>query len=74
MFRIISCLMLTATLTAGFACPAAADDPHTCYEKSDDAGLAACNRVINSRRYSRSQHATAYINRGQDWYDRRELD
>ncbi len=45
------------------------DDPETCRVSSDvEAGIEACNRVINSGRYTRRELARAYVDRGQKYY------
>jgi len=50
-------------------------DPESCRTNPDgDAAIEACNRVINSGRYSRSDVARAYLDRGQRYYTKNEID
>ena len=51
-------------LLAGAVTALAATDPEICLDDSGDVAIEACNRVINSGRYSTEEVATAYINRG----------
>ncbi len=57
-----------ALLCALAAAPAAADDRHICHRDSGDVAIEACNRVINSGRYSGDDLVDAYTNRGQEYY------
>lgn len=55
--------------------PAArADDPEICRVESGDTAIEACNRVISGGHYSQAQVATAYVNRGQEYYVKRDYD
>jgi tetratricopeptide (TPR) repeat protein len=51
-----------------------ADDRDTCREAEGERSLRACNRVIESKRTSRTDLADAHNNRGQYYYKLRELD
>ncbi|MBS0242347.1 MAG: tetratricopeptide repeat protein [Proteobacteria bacterium] len=67
--------LVVLSLVAFAASPArAADDPEICRAESGDVAIEACNRVINSGKYSQAQLATAYVNRGQEYYVKKDYD
>ncbi len=67
-FRFLICLgALTAT-------GALADDVATCRKESGDVAIEACNRVINSGRYSNQDVADSYMNRSAEWVFKSEYD
>ncbi len=62
MLRIVfSCFLLAVALQSTGA--AAADDLHMCIYENGSVAIEACNRAINSGRYSGIDLANAYINR-----------
>ncbi len=62
MLRIyFSCFLLAGALLSTGA--AADDDLHMCIYENGDGSIEACNRAINSGRYSGVDLANAYINR-----------
>lgn len=69
---IILALLISATVSA--VAPAAADDAEDCNVKSGDPAIEACNRAINSGRYSGRALADAYLSRGQEWYLKKDYD
>jgi tetratricopeptide (TPR) repeat protein len=62
------------TLLAGGLASAAADDSESCFRESGDVAIAACGRVIDTRRSTRGQRINAYASRGQEWYVRHDYD
>ncbi len=52
----------------------AADDLHMCIYESGDVAIEACNRAINSGRYSGTDLANAYINRGAEMIQKKDYD
>src|SRR5690348_7581612 len=67
-------LIAALMIVAGPATPSvAADDSKLCRE-STDAGIAACNRAIASRRYKGRDLGFIYLNRGQTYYERKDFD
>jgi tetratricopeptide (TPR) repeat protein len=70
MMRLAGAVLLTALLAG----TAAADDRDVCRVDSGDVAIEACNRVINSGRYSGRDLVDAYINRGQEYYLKKDYD
>jgi tetratricopeptide (TPR) repeat protein len=70
MMRLTGAILLTALLAG----TAAADDRDVCRVDSGDVAIEACNRVINSGRYSGRDLVDAYINRGQEYYLKKDYD
>src|SRR5262245_48971337 len=56
------------------AAPSPDTDRRTCYEASGDVAIEACNRAINSRRFSGRDLAIIYNNRGVEWEKKRDYD
>jgi tetratricopeptide (TPR) repeat protein len=67
-------LILATIVLAHFSAAALADDRKTCQAESGNVAIEACNRVINSGRYRSDEVADAYINRGQEYYVKKEYD
>ena len=66
---------VTAVLLYGLSAAAAlADDRATCHRESGEVAIEACNRVINSGRYSGGDLVDAYTNRGQEHYVKDDYD
>ena len=61
-------------LCAAAAGAAPVDDRQTCARASADVAIAACTRAIASRRYSGSNLAKIYKNRGNAYYDKKDYD
>lgn len=58
---------------AGSAALAQGDDPEICRSGLDlEAGIEACDRIINSERYSPETTAKAYVDRGQKYYQSKD--
>ena len=68
---ISSFLMAGALLTTSAI---AADDLHMCIYENGDVAIEACNRAVNSGRYSGVDLANAYINRAAELIAKREYD
>ena len=69
-FKFSGFLLLGVLLATG----AAADDLKTCIYESGDVALEACNRAINSGRYSGVDLSNAYMNRGAEWLKKGNYD
>lgn len=67
-----SCFLLAGALLSTGA--AAADDLHMCIYENGDVAIEACNRAINSGRYSGVDLANAYINRAAELIAKKEYD
>ena len=52
----------------------AADDLHMCIHESGDVAIEACNRAINSGRYSGVDLANAYVNRAAEMIRKGDYD
>ena len=73
MLRIyFSCFLLAGALLSTGA--AADDDLHMCIYENGDVSIEACNRAINSGRYSGVDLANAYINRAAELIVKKEYD
>lgn len=68
------CVGAALFLLAAAAPGLAAEDPEICRAESGDTAIEACNRVINSGKHPQGVVATAYVNRGQEWYIKKEND
>ncbi len=68
----ISCFLLAGALFSTGA--AAADDLHMCIYENGDVAIEACNRAINSGRYSGVDLANAYTNRAAELIAKKEYD
>jgi tetratricopeptide (TPR) repeat protein len=62
------------TLLAGLPAPAVAEDNDSCFRESGDVAIAACSRVIDSRKSTRAQRIDAYASRGQELYVKHDYD
>jgi tetratricopeptide (TPR) repeat protein len=69
---LFSCFLLAGALLATGA--GAADDLHMCIYENGDVAIEACNRAINSGRYSGTDLANAYINRGAEMIQKKDYD
>jgi tetratricopeptide (TPR) repeat protein len=74
MTRSTSKLLATLLFAAMLSGTAAADDRDVCRVESGDVAIEACNRVINSGRFSGQSLIDAYINRGQEYYLKKDYD
>ena len=70
--RFRALVSLSLLLMAGQ--PALADDREDCRVLSGDPSIEACNRVINSGRYAGRDLMNAYLNRGQEYYLKKDYD
>jgi tetratricopeptide (TPR) repeat protein len=50
------------------------EDNQACSKESGDVAIAACNRAINSRRFSGHALAIIYDNRGVEYYNKQDWD
>lgn len=67
--RFTGYLLAACLAVAAPAAIAQSDDPETCRSSTDlEAGIEACNRAINSGRYSGETLAKVYVDRGQKYY------
>ena len=69
---IIGAVLFTAV--SGLLGPAVADDSDACFRELGDVAIAACSRVIDSRKSTRSNRIEAYASRGQEWYLKHDYD
>jgi tetratricopeptide (TPR) repeat protein len=59
---------------AGLLSPAVAEDSDACFRESGDVAIAACSRIIDSRKSNRANRVEAYASRGQEWYAKHDYD
>src|SRR5262245_34375444 len=71
---VVLCGVIGALLAPPSAAGAPADDRLTCSDVSGDAAIAACSRLIASRRLRGSELAKAYYFRGVEYRDKGDLD
>jgi tetratricopeptide (TPR) repeat protein len=73
--RPMKTFVLGCALLGGLAGAAsAADDRDICQKESGDVAIAACNRAINSGKFTGKSLAIVYINRGAEWKAKKEND
>lgn len=67
--RFLGYLCAVSLAVAGSAALAQNDDPETCRSgQNPETAIEACNRVINSGRYSGETVSQAYVDRGHKYY------
>jgi tetratricopeptide (TPR) repeat protein len=69
---IIGAVVFTAV--SGLLGPAVAEDSDSCFRESSDVAIAACGRIIDSRKSTRANRIEAYASRGQEWYVKHDYD
>lgn len=69
---IIGAVLFTAI--SGTLSPAVAEDSDACFRESGDVAIAACSRIIDSRKSNRANRVEAYASRGQEWYAKHDYD
>ena len=69
---IIGAVLLTAI--SGWLDPAVAEDTDACFRETGDVAIAACGRIIDSRKSNRANRVEAYASRGQEWYAKHDYD
>jgi tetratricopeptide (TPR) repeat protein len=68
----VSCILLAGALPTTSAL--AVDDLHMCIYENGSVAIEACNRAINSGRYSGVDLANAYINRAAEMIAKKDYD
>ncbi len=67
--HVFSAFLITTLALAVSAAQAQGTDPRSCRDEPNaESAIEACNRVINSGRYSKMDLAKAYLDRGQKYY------
>jgi tetratricopeptide (TPR) repeat protein len=69
---VIAAVLFTAI--SGWPGPVVAEDSDVCFRESGDVAIAACGRVIDSRKSTRANRIEAYASRGQEWYVKHDYD
>jgi tetratricopeptide (TPR) repeat protein len=72
--HVYSVLLVVIFVLAGSAAHGQSSDPLACRNEPAEIAIEACNRVINSGKYSRVDLAKAYLDRGQKYYTLKRYD